>query len=167
MNRQQKDGVIKDLSQKFSDNAAAFVVRCEGMTVADLHRLRLNLEKKDGQLKVAKNRLVKLALGDHAEAQVLTASLRGQTAIVFAKSEFTAVAKVLHDFARKNETLEIVAGCCEAQLFDKAGVARLATIPSREVLLARLCGVLQAPMAQVAYIVSQVAAQKSGTTAQE
>ena len=154
MNRQQKE--------KFDQNEASFVVRCQGMTVAQLHELRLNLAKKDGQLKVAKNRLVKLAIVKSSECSNLGAQMKGQTAVVFAKSDFTGVAKVLHDFAKKNEELQIVAGCCEAQLFDKAGVAQLARIPSREVLLAQLLGVLNAPIVQFACVVNQVMQQRSG-----
>ena len=162
MNREQKDTVIQDLSQKFIDNQAAFVVRCEGLTVGQLHDLRMKLDAKNGELKVAKNRLVKIAMAKHADCNKLTPSMVGQTAIVFAQADFTGVAKVLQDFAKKNEQLEIVAGCCESKLFDKQGVAALAKVPSREVLLSRLCGVLKAPIAKITWIVAEVSKQKSG-----
>jgi len=167
MNRQQKDSVIQDLSQKFNSNEAAFIVRCQGLSVGQLHELRMNLEKKDGELKVAKNRLVKLAIASSAQCNNLGSAMTGQTAVVFAKADFTGVAKVLHDFARKHEDLEIVAGCCESQLFDKQGVIALAKIPSREVLLSRLCGVLKAPIVKTAWIIGQISAQKSGGVATE
>lgn len=167
MNRQQKDNVIQELSQKFVENQAAFVVKCQGLSVGELHQLRINLEKKDGELKVAKNRLVKLAISKHADCDALTPVMKGQTAVVFAKKDFTGVAKVLHDFSKKHELLEIVAGCCESQFFDKQGVVALAKVPSREVLLARLCGVLQAPIAKLAFVVAQVGAQKSGGASAE
>lgn len=167
MNRQQKDNVIQELSQKFASNQAAFIVRCQGLTVGELHELRVKLEPKEGELKVAKNRLVKLAVAGSADCKTLSPMMTGQTAVVFAKSDFTGVAKVLHDFARKHESLEIVAGCCESQLFDKQGVVALAKVPSREVLLSRLCGVLQAPVAKMAYVVAQIGAQKSGGVATE
>jgi len=167
MNRQQKDNVIQELSQKFASNQAAFIVRCQGLSVGELHELRVKLETKEGELKVAKNRLVKLAIAGSADCSTLTPMMIGQTAVVFAKSDFTGVAKVLHDFAKKHESLEIVAGCCESQLFDKQGVVALAKVPSREVLLSRLCGVLQAPVAKMAYVVAQISAQKSSGTATE
>ncbi len=167
MNRQQKDSVIQELSQKFASNQAAFIVRCQGLSVGELHQLRVNLGKKEGELKVAKNRLVKLAMADNADCNTLSPMMIGQTALVFAKSDFTGVAKVLHDFAKKHESLEIVAGCCESQIFDKQGVVALAKVPSREVLLSRLCGVLQAPVAKMAYVVAQISAQKSGEVATE
>lgn len=165
MNRQQKEVVIQDLSQKFANNEAAFVVKCQGLTVGELHELRMNLSAKGGELKVAKNRLVRLAVSNNDQCNSLRSMMKGQTAVVFAKSDFTGVAKVLNDFAKGHEALEIVAGCCESQLFDKQGVKSLATIPSREVLLARLCGVLQAPIVKVAWIVSEVSKQKSGEVA--
>lgn len=166
MNRQQKENLISELSKKFEQNEAAFVIRYQGLTVADLHTLRLDLAKKDGELKVAKNRLIKLAIANHADCGVLDSSLSGQAAVVFAKSDFTGVAKILHDFARKNDELEIVAGCCESQLFDKAGVVKLAKIPSREVLLAQLCGMLQSPIAQFAWIINQVKEQRAAQSGQ-
>lgn len=167
MNRQQKEKLVHELHEKFGQNEASFVVRCQGMSVAQMHELRLNLAKKDSELKVAKNRLMKLAIVQGSSCSSLDAQMTGQTAIVFAKANFTAVAKVLKDFAKKNEELQIVAGCCEAQLFDQAGVAKLATIPSREVLLAQLCGVLQAPIAQFTWIINQVKEKRSGATGQQ
>lgn len=167
MNRQQKDTVIQELSQKFSANEAAFVVRCQGLSVGELHDLRVKLEQKEGELKVAKNRLVKLAIAERTDLQAFSPVLTGQTAVVFAKQDFTGVAKVLHDFSKKHESLEIVAGNCESRFFDKQGVVALAKVPSREVLLARLCGVLQAPIAKLAFVVAQVSAQKSGTASAE
>lgn len=162
MNRQQKDTVIQDLSQKFTNNEAAFVVKCQGLTVGEMHQLRMNLSNVGGELKVAKNRLVKLAISGGAECANLASLMKGQTAVVFVESNFTGAAKVLNDFARKHEALEIVAGCCESQIFDKKGVIALSKIPSREVLLARLCGVLQAPIVKTAWIISEVSKQKSG-----
>lgn len=167
MNRQQKDNVIQDLSQKFSNSEAAFVVKCQGLSVGQLHELRMKLETKDGELKVAKNRLVKLAIASNGKCNDLGSAMVGQTAVVFAKADFTGVAKVLHDFSRKNEELEIVAGYCESQLFDKQGVIALARIPSREVLLSRLCGVLKASVVKVAWIIGQISVQKSGGVAIE
>lgn len=167
MNRQQKEKLVQELNTKFDQNEASFVVRCQGMTVAQMHDLRLKLAKKDGELKVAKNRLMKLAISQGSDCSNLNAQMTGQTAVVFAKSDFTAVAKVLNDFAKKNEELQIVAGCCESQLFDKVGVVKLAAIPSREVLLAQLCGVLNAPIAQFTWIISQVAQQRSGILEQQ
>jgi large subunit ribosomal protein L10 len=165
MNRQQKEKMVHELHEKFSENQASFVVHTQGMSVAQMHELRVKLAKKDGEMKVAKNRLVKLAIAQASACSTLNTQMTGQTAVVFAKSDFTAVAKILRDFEKKNEELKIIAGCCEAQLFDRAGVAKLAAIPSREVLLAQLCGVLQAPIAQFAWIINQVKEQKEQATA--
>ncbi|MBP9764892.1 50S ribosomal protein L10 [Candidatus Babeliales bacterium] len=167
MNRQQKENVIQDVSQLFVNNAASFVVKCEGLTVAQLHELRLNLANKEGELKVVKNRLVRIALSKNADCTNLSSMMKGQTAVVFAKSDFTGVAKILSDFAKKHESLQIIAGCCESQLFDKQGVVSLGKIPSREVLLSRLCGVLKAPVVKVVGVLSQISEQKSGGAATE
>ncbi|MFA5998554.1 MAG: 50S ribosomal protein L10 [Candidatus Babeliales bacterium] len=162
MNRHQKENTVQGLSAKFTTNEAAFIVKFQGLTVSDLQELRIKLEKKDGEFKVAKNRLMKLAMSKEADCLGLGSLMKGQTALVFAKSDFTGVAKVLSDFARRNKDLEIVAGCCESQLFDSAGVKRLALIPSREVLLARLCGTLNAVTAKFVYVLAQILEQKVG-----
>lgn len=162
MNRHQKENTVQGLSTKFTTNEAAFIVRFQGLTVSDLQELRFKLEQKDGEFKVAKNRLMKLAMTKEADCLGLGSLMKGQTGLVFVKSDFTGVAKVLADFAKKNTALEIVAGCCEAQLFDTAGVKQLATIPSREVLLARLCGTLNAVTAKFVYVLAQILEQKTG-----
>src|SRR3990167_8186745 len=103
MNRQQKEKLVQTLNAKFDQNEASFVVRCQGMSVAQMHDLRLKLSTKDGELKVAKNRLMKLAVVKTSGCNNLDAQMTGQTAVVFAKSDFTGIAKILNDFAKKNE----------------------------------------------------------------
>ncbi|HSW75610.1 MAG TPA: 50S ribosomal protein L10 [Candidatus Saccharimonadales bacterium] len=165
MNRHQKENTVQGLQTKFTANEAAFLVKFQGLTVSDLQELRFKLEEKDGEFKVAKNRLMKLAMTKEADSLGLGSLMKGQTALIFVKSDFTGVAKVLNDFAKKNTSLEIVAGCCESQLFDTAGVKQLATIPSREVLLARLCGTLNAVTAKFVYVLAQILEQKSAPVA--
>lgn len=163
MNRQQKENLIQGLSEKFTVNEAAFIVKYQGLSVPELQELRFKLEVKNGVFKVAKNRLMKLAMSKEAECLGMLSLMKGQTGLVFVKSDYTGVAKVLADFAKKHEEFVIVAGCCESQLFDGVSVTKkLALIPSKEVLLAQLCGVLNAPVAQFVWVLSQVLAQKIG-----
>ena len=166
MNRQQKEHLVQGLSEKFTVHEAAFIVKYQGLSVPELQELRFKLEVKSGEFKVAKNRLMKLAMSKEADCLGMGSLMKGQTGLVFAKSDYTGVAKVLADFAKKHEEFEIVAGCCESQLFDGVAVKKLALIPSREVLLARLCGVLNAPVAQFVFVLAQVLAQKIGPVAE-
>lgn len=160
MKKHQKQSAIENLEAKFSASQAAFLVNYQGMSVAQLKNLRFQLDTKGGSLKVAKNRLVKIALKDIQNCNGLADLLKGQLAYVFAKGEVTSVAKVLTDFAKENEQLKIVAGCADAKVYDAKAVAVLGSLPSREVLLAQLCGVLNAPVVKFALALKAVAAKK-------
>jgi len=155
MNRQQKENTVESLEQKFAQSQAAFFVNCQRMTVLQMEELRGILNGKNSELKVAKNRLVKLALKGMPGSETLSPMLKGQSAVVFAQKDFTAVAKVLFDFSKDNEVLEIFAGCGESQIFDKSAVAKLAKLPSREVLLAQLCCVMNAPVSSFVNVLRQ------------
>lgn len=151
MNRQEKEQVIKSLREDFTSSQAAFVVGYKGLTVQDLSGLRTQLRNQGGSLKVAKVNLMKLAIDNTEEqAGALTPLLDGQIAMVFAKDEPVGVAKALRDFSKKKEALQILAGFFEQRLLDVKQVNALASLPSREVLLAQLCGVLQATAASLA-----------------
>lgn len=157
MNRQQKADLVQGLSEKFMATEASFIVNCQGLTVAQMQNLRLALESKNSEIQVAKNRLVRIAIQGKVESDVLREQLVGQNAIVFAKSDLTGTAKVLYDFARANEDLKIVAGCYDSRLLDKAAVTVLASLPSREVLIARLFGTMMAPITALAIVLKQIA----------
>lgn len=157
MKKQHKQAAIENLEARFSSSQAAFLINYQGMTVAQLKALRFQLDDKGGSLKVAKNRLAKLALKGVSSCQGLDSLLVGQLAYVFSKGEITTVAKVLVDFAKKNDKLKVVAGCSESKVYDAKSVAVLASLPSREVLLAQLCGVLNAPVVLFALAIKAVA----------
>ena len=150
MNRQQKDLVISNLRQSFQDSNAAFLVQYQGLTVQDLQALRKGLKENDGALQVAKARLMKLAAEGIPGAQDMIPLFKNQVGLVFARGESPAVAKVLHDFAKEHELLKLVIGTMEEQLLDTDAIKTLATLPPRDVLLAQLCGTLQAPITNMA-----------------
>ena len=146
MNREQKATLVASLKDEFAQSKASFLVNFRGLSVEQVQSLRKGLRSKGGHMKVAKARLMKLAAEDMPEAQVMLPFFKEQIGLVFAKEETTSIAKVLSDFARDNEALTIVAGSLERVLLDEAAVKRIALLPSREVLLAQLCGTLQAPI---------------------
>lgn len=163
MNRSQKEIVVQELKQDFEKSNSAFLVKVKGLTVNQIQDLRKGLRTCDSKVRVAKDRLVKIAIKEQESASVLEPYLHDQLAVVFANTDSAATAKVINDFAKKTK-LEIIVGLVESQLFDKDKVVRLASIPSRDVLLAQLCGLLNAPVAGFARALSAVAEKKGGAT---
>ena len=156
MNRQEKAAVIDFLKDECAQSKAAFLVGVSGLTVARMQKLRRQLRSEGGKLKVAKPRLMKLALENAQGASMLLPYCKGQIGIVFALQEAPTVAKVLRDFAKENEALKLVVGQLDTMLLERDGIIRIASLPSREVLLSQLCGVLKAPITKLAFVLKQV-----------
>ena len=154
MNRQEKLAVIEHLKEGFAGSVASFVVNYQGLTVVQMQNLRRELRQQGGELKVAKARLVKLAVNGMEGVDTLTPFLKEQIGVVFADKDVSAVAKVLRDFAKKNEAFEIVAGHMDQKTLSANDVVRIASLPSREVLLAQVCATLQAPSASLARVLN-------------
>ena len=150
MNRQQKELVIENLKQNVLSSPATFLVLYRGLNVEQMQKLRSDLRSKGGALKVAKARLMKRAVDGEQGASDLTPFLRDQIGMVFAKEEVADVAKVLSDFAKSNESLGLVAGLFESNVIAKEKIAQIASLPPKDVLLAQLCGTLNAPISGLA-----------------
>jgi large subunit ribosomal protein L10 len=146
MNRQQKSEVVDFLKNNFSENQASFLVGFQGLTVAQMQDLRRELRKQGGTLKVTKARLMKRAAVGLKCSDELAPFFKGQIGLVFADKETPNVAKVLYEYAKKHEALKLVAGCFEDSVLDGSSIVRIASLPSREVLLAQVCGTLKAPL---------------------
>jgi large subunit ribosomal protein L10 len=156
MNRQQKSDMIDSLKQRISESQAAFLVGYRGLTVVQMQELRKDLRSKGGSLQVTKARLMKIAVHGKSEADMLTPHLHDQIGMVFASNDVAGIAKTLNDFAKNHQALKLIAGCMESRLLDSQAVARIASLPSREVLLAQLCGTLKAPTVGLATVLNQV-----------
>lgn len=146
MNRQDKIAVVESLHNNFSNSQAAFVVGVKGLTVAQMHKLRNELRKKGGSFKVAKARLIKRAAQGLQGPEALMGSYKDQIGLVFAMQEASGIAKVLHDFSKENEALRVLTGFMDSQVLDSATITRIASLPSREIMLAIVCGTLKAPI---------------------
>lgn len=151
MNRQQKEATIQSLKERFSQSNAAFVVGYSGLSVVDMQKLRSELRKDGGILKIAKARLLKRAVGDLEDDSALTPYLKEQIGVVFASDEAPAVAKVLSMFSKSNKALQLVVGRLDGEVLDREGIMRIATLPSKEVLRAQLCRTLQAPITRLVF----------------
>lgn len=149
MNRQEKQLVVDALRQEFASSKATFLIGMQGMTVEQLFVLRKELYKHASDLKVAKNTLLVKATNDIAGVQKLAPYFKNQIGIIFVKSDFAPVAKILVDKAKDTPTLRLITGCVESDLMD---IKVLASLGSRENQIARLCGVLNANIARLAMV---------------
>jgi large subunit ribosomal protein L10 len=146
MNRQQKEQVVADLRQMMSDAQATFLVKYQGLSVASLQQLRKNLRAGGGRLQVAKATLMQKAAQSIDGAQTFSESFKDQVGLVFTKDNISETAKQLIDFAKENQSLKVIAGLYEARMLGSQELSFLASLPSRDVLIAQLLGTMQAPM---------------------
>lgn len=156
MNRQEKELVIQSLKDSFAASHASFVVGYKGLSVKEVQALRRKLRDQGGVFKVTKARLMKLAAEGVTGVQDLTPYFKEQVGVVLANKEVAPIAKVLIEFAKDNKGLNVVVGSMEQELLDGKAITFMATLPSREVLLAQLCGVLMAPAAQLARVINGI-----------
>jgi large subunit ribosomal protein L10 len=159
MNRQQKSEIVELFKDGFSKNQSSFLVGFQGLTVAQLQALRKELRKGGGSLKVAKARLMKRALQEVGESSELAPFFKGQIGVVFVAQESPAVAKILYDYAKANQAFKLVAGSLDEKFLDGSAIARLAQLPSKELLLAQLCGTLKAPITGLVTVLNGVPLQ--------
>lgn len=151
-----KQQIVQHIAEKLRASAATVVVDYRGLTVSQVTELRKQLREAGIEFQVLKNTLVRRATAD-AELTALDEILCGPTAIAFSAEDTVAPAKILHNFARMNEALEIKGGVVEGGVVDVSRIKVLATLPSREGLLSMLLSVLQAPMRNFALSVKAVA----------
>lgn len=144
MNRTTKEQVVADLAQKLASAKAAFIADYRGLNVDQVNKLRGELRGVSVEYQVAKNTLLKLAAKDTGIA-CLNDHLVGPTAIAIVTGDPVAPAKVLTDFAKANAKFELKAAALDGKLLSVEDIKALSELPSREVLLAKLLGSLNAP----------------------
>ena len=141
--------MVTEVRERFSSADAAILTEYRGLKVGELAGLRTSLRAAGGEYKIYKNTLVRFAARDLGLVE-LEALLTGPTAIAFVDGDAAAVAKALRDFARTNPNLVVKGGVLGERILTAADASALAELPSREQLLARLAGGLQAPLAKFA-----------------
>ena len=155
-----KQPVVAEIAELFNGAKSAVVVDYRGLTVEQDTALRKKLREADVTYKVDKNTMIRFA-AKGAEFEALEPHLEGPTALAVSKSDATAPARVLAEFAKTAEKLELKGGVVEGTYYDAKGINVIATIPSREVLLGRLLGSMQSPIANFARVLNQIA-EKQG-----
>ena len=145
---------VQAVSNEIKSSKSAVIVNVIGLTVAEVSELRTNLYNAGCQLKVIKNNIIRRAVKD-AGYEGLDEVLVGPNAVAFS-SDTQNAAKVLNDFAKGNELVEIKAGIIDGQVFNGQEVKALAQLPNKEGMIAMLLSVLQAPIRNVACVIKAI-----------
>jgi large subunit ribosomal protein L10 len=162
-NLETKKQVVEEIKEKFSKAQSAVVVNYRGLTVEEATELRKNMREAGVEYKVYKNTLMRLAVKETA-FEPLTSDLTGPNAVAFGYEDPVTPAKILNDFAKEHENLELKSAVVEGQYYGVDTIKEIAEIPSREVLLAKLLGSIKSPLSNLAYLL-QAIADKDGAEA--
>ena len=160
-----KAPIIDEIKGYVEKASAAVLVDYRGLTVEEDTRLRKALREAGVVYKVYKNTYLKRAFEGTDFAQ-LNGELEGPTAIAFGIEDATAPARILNDFAKDHKKLELKAGIVEGEIFDKEKVEQLASIPSKEVLIAKLLGSIKSPLSNLAYLINAIKEKKEAESAE-
>ncbi len=150
MDRQEKKDLVASLNTLFGNATTVVVVHYKGLSVVEMEALRGVVRDQQAGFKVTKNRLTRLAL-DGTPFAPLQDLFTGPTAIAWSE-DAVAAAKAMHDYAKKNQKLEILGGAMGETVLDAQGVEALAKMPSLDELRGKLVGLLQAPAQKVAAV---------------
>ena len=148
MDRAQKEKLVEELGQIFESSGVVVVSHYEGRTVAEMQDLRAKMRDAGGSVRVAKNKLAKIALDGKPCASIAN-YLTGMTVLAYSEDP-VAAAKVVNDYAKENSKLEILGGAMGETALDLAGVKAVAAMPSREELIASIVGCIGAPASNIA-----------------
>ena len=158
LNRSEKEAVIKDVTELAAKAQTLVMAEYRGVTVADMTKLRSTARSQGVALSVLKNTLARRAVVG-SSFEVASEQMSGPLIYGFSE-DAVAAAKVVADFAKTNDKLVIRAGVYGGKALDANGVKQLASIPSKEVLLAQLCGLLMSPISRTAVVLGALAAKK-------
>jgi len=160
VDRAQKEKVVDELGQIFDSSGVVVVAHYTGLTVAEMQDLRARARRSDCAVRVAKNRLAKIALqGKPCEG--MSDLLEGMTVLTYSEDP-VAAAKVSEDFAKENSKFEILGGAMGENILDRAGVETLSKMPSREELIASIVGCVGASASNIAGAIGAPAANIAG-----
>ena len=164
LNRSEKEAVISDVTSLAAKAQTLVIAEYRGITVAEMTKLRNAARSSGVTLSVLKNTLARRAVAGSA-FEVVSNQMTGPLIYSFSE-DAVAAAKVLADFAKTNDKLVIRAGAYGGKSLDVNGVKQLASIPSKEVLLAQLLGLMQSPISRTARVLSALAEQRGAGAAE-
>jgi len=158
LNRSEKEAVISEVTSLAAKAQTLVMAEYRGITVASMDQLRIKARSNGVSLSVLKNTLARRAVAGSA-FEVAADQMTGPLIYGFSE-DAVAAAKVVADFAKTNDKLVIRGGVYGGKVLDENGVKQLASIPSKEVLLAQLCGLLMSPISRTAVVLGALAAKK-------
>ena len=148
MDRAQKEQLVDELGQIFESSGVVVVAHYAGLTVVEMQDLRARASEAGGAVRVAKNRLAKIALEGKPCASIAD-YLTGMTVLTYSEDP-VAAAKVAEEFAKENKNFEILGGAMGENALDRAGVTAVSKMPSRDELIASIAGCIGAPASNIA-----------------
>jgi large subunit ribosomal protein L10 len=148
VNRAQKTDTVEELGRIFQDSGVVVVAHYAGISVAQMTEFRSQMKEAGGNVRVAKNTLARIALEGKPCAGIKPL-LKGQTVLAYSEDP-VAAAKVVDDYAKKNDKLVVLGGAMGEQTLDPAGVKAVASMPSREEIIASIVGMIGAPASNLA-----------------
>lgn len=151
-----KKPVVEEIAELLDGAQSAVIVDYRGLTVEEDTKLRKELREAGVTYKVYKNTMINFAIKG-TDFETLAPHLEGPTAIAVSKTDATAPARILYNFAKKAEALELKAGVVEGVYYDAEQIKSIAAIPSREELLSKLLGSIQSPITNFARVIKQIA----------
>lgn len=160
MDRAKKESLVDELGQIFDSSGVVVVAKYEGLTVAEMQDYRGRAREAGGAVRVAKNRLAKIALDGKPCASIANL-LNGMTVLTYSEDPVTA-AKVANDFSKANGKFVILGGSMGETVLDVDGVKAVAALPSREELIASIAGCIGAPAANIAGAIGAPASNIAG-----
>ena len=158
-----KKPVVDEIAESIKDAQSVVLVDYRGLTVEQDTRLRKQLREAGVTYRVYKNTMMNFAFKG-TDCEALTPYLEGPSAMALSTTDATAPARIISKFAKEAPVLEITGGIVEGIAYDAKGIASIASIPSREELLSKLLGSMQAPIANFARVMDQLA-EKGGAEA--
>lgn len=159
LNLNDKKAVISDITAQVTQSQTLVIAEYRGVSVADMTKLRKQARANNVYLRVLKNTLARRAISG-SSFEVISDHMAGPLIYGFS-SDAVAAAKVINDFAKTNDKLVIKAAAYNGKLLNKEATQQLANIPSKEVLLAQLCGLLNSPVSRFARVLAAISDKKS------
>ncbi|MGY6706624.1 50S ribosomal protein L10 [Roseinatronobacter sp.] len=160
MDRAQKEKVVEELGQIFESSGVVVVAHYAGLTVAEMQVLRARMRDAGGAVRVAKNKLAKIALEGKPCASI-SDLLTGMTVLAYSEDP-VAAAKVVQEFTKDNQKLVVLGGAMGESALDPAGVKAVAAMPSREELIAQVVSCIGAPASNIAGAIGAPASNIAG-----
>ncbi|HLS59794.1 MAG TPA: 50S ribosomal protein L10 [Virgibacillus sp.] len=156
---EKKKGVVQEITDRFRDSQTTVIVNYRGLDVAEVTELRKQLREAGVEYKVYKNSMTQRA-ATNVELDDLHEVLVGPTAVAFSKDDVIAPAKIINNFAKDHDALEIKGGVIDGELASIEQIKELAQLPDHEGLVSMLLSVLQAPIRNLAYATKAISEQK-------